>query len=267
MKFVFLILLFPLIILSQNNNFVIGINGGAYLANNNTAILYGGNYTSYNVSSIFNNAITKPAFDQFFQYPYSIYDIPIDIKYSLGTEIGFHLWSQKRKSKIYVDINFSDLKVQDFITIAVDDPNNQSVDPNYVPISITGKEKRNMINLGILKTIYQESNISILAPFFLQVLEVKISENFIIVNNQQYNIPHNNSSLNLNQSTSTYGLGIGSGLALNYFIDKDLSFDIGYHIQYCKTNFSKQLNPWGIQQSFFGRIVLNGSKYLSKSNN
>ena len=67
MKFVFLILLFPLIILSQNNNFVIGINGGAYLANNNTAILHGGNYTSYNVSSIFNNAITKPAFDQFFQ--------------------------------------------------------------------------------------------------------------------------------------------------------------------------------------------------------
>ena len=35
----------------------------------------------------------------------------------------------------------------------------------------------------------------------------------------------------------------------NFFINKDLSIDFGYHIQYSKINFSEQLNEWGIQQS------------------
>ena len=57
------------------------------------------------------------------------------------------------------------------------------------------------------------------------------------------------------------------GLLFNYFINKDLSIDFGYHIQYSKTNFSEELNPWGVQQSLFARVIVNGSKYLSNLNN
>ena len=144
------------------------------------------------------------------------------------------------------------------------------MEPEYFPVSINGKEKRNMINLGITKTIYEESNLSILTPIFLQLLEMRLKENYIVVNNQQYNIIHN-SSIQNNQSQVNspggYGLGFGSGLIFNYFINKDLSIDFGYHIQYSKTNFSEQLNEWGVQQSLFARVIVNGSKYLSNLNN
>ena len=255
----------------QKGELVLGINGGGYFANKNIALIYGGNYTTYNVFSIFNNSINKPTFDQFFQYPYSIYDLPNDIKYSIGTEIGFHLGKQKRKTKYYIDLNFADINVQDFITIAIENQSvTQSLEPEYFPVSINGKEKRNMINLGITRTIYEESNLSILTPLFIQLLEMRLKENYIVVNNQQFYIIHSSASqTNQSQDNSPggYGLGFGSGLLFNYFINKDLSIDFGYHIQYSKTNFSEQLKQWGVHQSLFARVIVNGSKYLSNLNN
>ena len=99
---------------------------------------------------------------------------------------------------------------------------------------------------------------------------MRLKENYIVVNNQQYNIIHNSSTQNNQSQVNSpggYGLGFGSGLIFNYFINKDLSFDFGYHIQYSKTNFSEQLNEWGVQQSLFARVIVNGSKYLSNLNN
>ena len=278
MKKIILFFFFPLVLLSQNNNFVIGINGGVYLANRNTSIQYSGFYNNYGINSIFNNSINKPYFDEYFQTQFNSQNYSImsgekdrlenNIKYNPSPEIGFHLGWVKRKSKFFVDVNFSNIKVQDFINIEVQNQNfTMSTEPQYVPISITGNEKRNMINFGLLKTIYEESNLSILFPFFVQLLEVKIDENFIIVNNQQYYISHNFSTMNFDQNQGRYGLGLGSGLVFNYFIDKDLSFDIGYQMQYSKTNFSEKLNPWGFQQSIFARVIINGSKYLSNLNN
>lgn len=278
MKKIILFFFFPLVLLSQNNNFVIGINGGVYLANRNTSIQYSGFYNNYGINSIFNNSINKPYFDEYFQTQFNSQNYSImsgekdrlenNIKYNPSPEIGFHLGWVKRKSKFFVDVNFSNIKVQDFINIEVQNQNfTMSTEPQYVPISITGNEKRNMINFGLLKTIYEESNLSILFPFFVQLLEVKIDENFIIVNNQQYYISHNFSTMNFDQNQGRYGLGLGSGLVFNYFIDKDLSFDVGYQMQYSKTNFSEQLNPWGFQQSIFARVIINGSKYLSNLNN
>ena len=278
MKKIILFFFFPLVLLSQNNNFVIGINGGVYLANRNTSIQYSGFYNNYGINSIFNNSINKPYFDEYFQTQFNSQNYSImggekdrlenNIKYNPSPEIGFHLGWVKRKSKFFVDVNFSNIKVQDFINIEVQNQNfTMSTEPQYVPISIMGNEKRNMINFGLLKTIYEESNLSILLPFFVQLLEVKIDENFIIVNNQQYYISHNFSTMNFDQTQGRYGLGLGIGLVFNYFIDKDLSFDIGYQMQYSKTNFSEQLNPWGFQQSIFARVIINGSKYLSNLNN
>ena len=59
---------------------------------------------------------------------------------------------------------------------------------------------------------------------------------------------------------------IKGSFLFNFFINKDLSIDFGYHIQYSKINFSEQLNKWGIQQSIFARAIVNGSKYLSNLN-
>ena len=125
-----------------------------------------------------------------------------------------------------------------------------------------------MINLGFQKKIYEESKITLFYPIFVQFLEVKIVDNFITIDNQRYNIIHNfQTSTISNQNQGRIGLGFGSGLVVNYFANKDVSFEFGYHIQYSKTNFSENLDPWGIQNSIFARIVLNGSKYLKNLNN
>ena len=68
MKYIVLFLFFPLIVFSQNNNFVMGINGGLYIANQNTSIQYNGNYNNYGLISILNNPLNQTKFDQFFQY-------------------------------------------------------------------------------------------------------------------------------------------------------------------------------------------------------
>ena len=79
----------------------------------------------------------------FFQYPYYIYDIPSDIKYNPSSELGFSHWMEKEKNQNIMWIStFQILKIQDFITIAVDNPNNLSPEPNYEPVSIIGNEKK-----------------------------------------------------------------------------------------------------------------------------
>lgn len=279
MKYLILFLFVPVIVYSQNNDFVIGINGGVYLANRNTSVQYNGFFNNYGINTILNLSNNKPYIDQYFQNTFNsqIYSIregererlENNIKYNASPEIGFYLGWVNRNSNFFVDINFSNIRVQDFITFEVQNQNfTMSTEPQYVPISVTGKEKRNIINLGYQKKIYEESKITILYPVFVQFLKVEIEDNFITINNQPYPIIHNfQTSTNLRGNQGRIGLGFGSGLIVNYFINKDASFDFGYHIQYSKTNFSENLNPWGIQQSIFARIIVNGSKYLTNLNN
>lgn len=265
-KFILFLVVFPYFILAQEKSkLIFGINAGTYIGNKNTASLYAGNVTSYGVSSILNNINFRPSFEQYFEYPFEISSFPNNIKYNPGTEIGIHIGKEKERSKIYVDINFAELKVQDIVVLAVDNPNNQSTEPNYVPISLIGKEKRNMINIGVQKNIFKESNFSLYVPIFFQLIQVELKQNYIVINQQPYNINHsaiNNS--NQSQNPQGYGIGFGSGFVLNYFINKDISFDLGYHGQFSQTNFSEDLKPWGMQNSIFVRLVINGTDYLKK---
>ena len=65
-KIYYLLLLVPFLSHGQQQSeLVLGINLGGYLANKNTALIYGGNNSSYNVFSIFSNNNIKPTFDQF----------------------------------------------------------------------------------------------------------------------------------------------------------------------------------------------------------
>ena len=268
-KLILFLVVFPYFILAQEKSkLIFGINAGTYLGNKNTASLYAGNVTSYGVSSILNNINFRPSFVQFFQYPFEISSFPSNIKYNPGTEIGIHIGKEKEKSKIYVDINFAELKVQDVVVLEVDNPNNQSTEPDYVPISLIGKEKRNMINIGVQKNIFKEDNFSLYVPIFFQLINVELKQNYVVINQQPYNINHsaiNNSYQN--QNPQGYGIGFGSGFVLNYFINKDISFDLGYHGQFSQTNFYEDLKPWGMQNSIFVRLVINGTDYLKKMMN
>ena len=221
MKYLILFLFFPVIIFSQNNDFVIGINGGVYFANRNTSIQYNGFYNNYGINTILNQSNNKPHIDQYFQNTfnsqiYSISDgemerLENNIKYNASPEIGFHLGLVNKNSRLFVDINFSNIRVQDFITFEVQNQNStMSTEPQYVPISITGKEKRNIINLGYQKKIYEESKITIHYPIFVQFLKVEMGVGkttfirFLINEFQKKN------KINLTEVTSpTFNIKIG----------------------------------------------------------
>jgi hypothetical protein len=231
-KLILYIIIFPSFILAQEKSkLIFGINAGTYLANKNTASLYAGNVTSYGVSSILNNINFRPSFEQFFQYPFEISSFPSNIKYNLGTEIGIHIGKEKERSKIYVDINFAEIKVQDVVVLEVDNPNNQSTEPDYVPISLIGKEKRNMINIGVQKNIFKESKFSLSIPIFFQLIQVELKQNYVVINQQPYNINHstiNNS--NQNQNPQGYGIGFGSELSRLQFDWQIPHYFVGQYI-------------------------------------
>ena len=153
MRFIYLLLLLPFSLNAQyyikKDHWVLGINSGVYLADKNTAHLYRGDATGYGVYSIFNNSINKPTFDDYFGCIdcWDIEELPQNMTYNPSMEIGLHLGKTKEKIKYYIDINFVNLKLQNYVIIAIDDPNNQSTEPTYTPIGIFGNEKRNLYNI------------------------------------------------------------------------------------------------------------------------
>ena len=92
MKKILLLLLLPISIFSQNDSeLIIGINIGGYSANKNTAGLYKGDVTTNNIYTIFNNPNYQTNFDNYFQYPYSVVETPLNSQYRIGLEVGAHI--------------------------------------------------------------------------------------------------------------------------------------------------------------------------------
>ena len=259
MRYILILFLFPLTLSAQfyikKDHLVVGVNFGGFVANSNTAGLYKGDVTAYNVNSIFSNPNYQSYFDDYFQYDWQIDEIPLAMKYNPGLEIGLHLGKQMENIKYYVDFNFAQLTLEDFVIVAVSDPNNQSVNQyTYQPIPIFGEENRTFINAGIVTNIYNEKEFHIGLPIFAQFNSTKFVNNYIAVNNQPYSIIHSPS----NQPSTVPGgfaFGVGSGLLITFALNKQINFTAGYHAQYSKTNINTQLAPWGLQHSIFGRLV------------
>ena len=72
------IITFSSISAQENGSAFFGINVGGFFANKNTSILYTGADASsnYGVEDLFSNTINKPIFDNYFQYPYAIVELP-----------------------------------------------------------------------------------------------------------------------------------------------------------------------------------------------
>ena len=261
-KFILFLVVFPYFILAQEKSkLIFGINAGTYLANNKTAYFYDGAKNVFSNSN-YTNQINESLSLGVSGSPQN-YSFPNNLKYNPGVEIGIHIGKEIQNSKIYIDINFAQLKAQGIGTIELENTNNMSTDPEYRQFGMIGKEKRNMINIGYQKNIFKESNFSLSIPLFFQTIKVEIEKNTVIIEEIPYSVT-NFSNLNQSRNQQKLGIGFGSGFVLNYFINKDISFDLGYHGQFSQTNFSEDLKPWGMQNSIFVRLVINGTDYLKK---
>ena len=255
-KLLLIFMIIPQFYLSQENSnqLTLGINVGGYSANKNTAGLYKGDVTTYNIFTIFNNPNYKPVFDNYFQYPYEIVETPLNSKYRVGLEIGGHIGIKNEFGELFAEINFADISVQEFFIVAVDDPNNLSPDPTYEPIPLFGEEQRTNINVGYSYDLYNEDGITVSFPFFAQITNARLQKNYFVINNQQYNIFHGVAGqTNTNPRGTSFGGGAGLTGAIKF--NDQFSFLVGYYAQYSKIKLREDLQPFGLHHSIFARII------------
>ena len=255
-KIILLFFITPLLFFGQGNDskVVLGINIGGYSANKNTAGLYKGDVTTYNIFTIFNNINYQPTFDNYFQYPYSIAEIPLNSHYRTGLEVGGHIGIKGESGELFAEINFADISVQEYFIVAIEDPNNLTPDPTYEPIPIFGEEKRTNINFGYSFNLYNENGIIIGFPVFAQMTNARLQRNYFVINNQQYNIYHGVAGqTNTNPGGTAFGGGAGLTGAIKF--NDQFSFLAGYYAQYSKIKMNDQLQPFGLHHSIFARII------------
>ena len=256
MKKIIALIVFPIALFGQSGSeLIIGVNIGAYAANKNTAGLYKGDVTSYNIYSIFSNPNYQAEFDNYFQYPYQIVETPVNSTYRVGLEVGAHIGKRNNNGELFIEMNFVNLEVQEYFTVAIDNPNNLSPDPTYQPLPIFGEERRSLINCGYSIDLYNENDVIVGLPIFAQLTNARLERNYIVVNNQQYNINHTVVNQNNNKPG---GIGVGAGIGLTGSIqfNKQFSLLVGYYAQYSRINMQENLKPFGIQNSIFARVLI-----------
>lgn len=248
---------FSSIFSQESGSVFVGINVGGFFANKNTAVLYTGAdaFSNYGVEDLFSNTINKPIFDNYFQYPYAIVELPQTWKYRPALDIGGHFGIHlDGENALYVDVNFSSLDFENFFTVAIEDPNNQSPDPTYEQIALFGEEKRMNINLGLQLSLYQEKGLNAYFSLFGNLNSTRLEKNYFVVNGRQYFINHVLIG-QPNVKPGGVGLGGGAGLGVKYKFNDKFTFDLAYSLYYSKTKMKEDFAPWGVHNGITFRII------------
>jgi len=242
---------------NDDEGFYVGVNFGGFLANKNTAIMYTGgtNVTSYGIESLFANIYNKPYFDEYFQYPYQIVELSQTWKYRPALDIGGHLGIKLGEgNSLYLDANFSSLSFENFFTVAIEDPNNQSPDPTYEQIPLFGEERRMNINLGLQFSLYNENKVNAYFALFGNINSTRLEKNYFVVNGRQYFINHVVVG-QPNVKPGGLGFGGGTGLGAKYKFNDKFTFDLAYSLYYTKIKMKEDFAPWGIHNGITFRVI------------
>jgi len=256
-SFAFLFGLLPSVFSQESGSVFAGVNVGGFFANKNTAIMYTGasNITSYGIENQFANTFNKPIFDEYFQYPYTIAELSQTWSYQVAMDVGGHAGVNLGEGNaFYVDVNFSNLVFENFFTVAIEDPNNQSPDPTYEQIPLFGEEKRMNINLGLQFSLYNEGNLNVYFPVFGNINSARLMKNYFVINGRQYFITHVVPG-QPNVNPGGVGFGGGSGLGAKYKFNDKFTFDLAYSLYYTKTKMKDDFAPWGVHNGVVLRII------------
>lgn len=254
---------------TESGNFFFGINLGAYQANHKTAVIYNGNVSTYGVNYFFNNTFLKPEFDTYFKYNYRVsgFADPKLMKYRPAFNIGGHAGIKLSSSvSLYADINFIKLKVEDYFSVEIDNPNDPKLagQAQIELIPIFGEESRTNLNIGIQTNFYDEGPLKAYFNFFGNVNNSKLEKNYFVINGKTYTITHNaqpngsiNGQVNLQQTIPPGGVGFGggAGIGAKYKFNDKFTFDINYYAIYAKTKMNANLKPMGLNHALVARII------------
>lgn len=241
----------------ESGSFFGGVNVGGFFANKNTAIMYTGSIdiTNYGPQYIFSLPTYKPALDEYFKYTYSIVELPQTFSYRPAMDVGAHIGvSLGEGNAFYIDANFSNLAFENFFTVEIEDPNNQSPDPTYEQIPMFGNEKRFNLNLGLQFSLYKEGAVNVYLPVFANLNSTKLINNYFYINGRQYYITHTIPG-QPNVTPGGIGYGAGSGLGAKYKFNDKFTFDLAYSLYYSKINMKDDFAPWGVHHGIVLRII------------
>ncbi len=252
----------------EGGNLFFGLNLGVFQSNNKTAVIYNGNVTTYGVNYFFQNQFIQPELDLYFKYDYRIESFadPSLMRYRPTLNIGGHGGIKlSENASVYADVNLLQLKVEDFFTVAINNPNDPTtIGETYEQIPIFGEESRTNINLGIQSNFYNENGITAYFNLFGNVNTTRLDKNYFVINNKVYTIVHNaiangnnNGQVNLQQTVPPGGVGYGggAGLGAKYKFNDKFTFDANYYAIYTRTNMNVDLKPFGLNHALVARII------------
>ena len=243
--------------LADSAYFFYGVQIGAFFPNNNTAELYSGSpaVTNFGIESILNNQQFRQEFDNYFRFPYYIAEYPIESRYQTALEIGVHLGYQFNKDiAVFVDLNAYRLRYEQFFTMGIRNPINQSPQDDFERMPIFGEENRFQLNLGTQLSYYNDESINAYIGLFGNVNDVEMRRNYIIINNREYDIFHLTLN-NANQRPGGIGFGGGATLGLKFVISDHVLGDFYYTIVSTQTNMLEDLQPRGLHHSIGFRVL------------
>ncbi len=241
----------------KGSRFTAGIQMGAFFANDNTAHFYSGtpDITNYGINWTLGLQFYKQRFDNYFVHPYYIAEFPFEPVYEPAIEVGLHLGFEiNDEISLFADLNSVRLNYKQFFTMAIDDPSNQSVEPNYERIPIVGKENRFYLNLGTQINCYEDGSSKLYWSLFGSLNDLEVKSNYFTINGIRYDILHPVND-DFNVKPGGIGYGGGTGLGYKFSVANQLNLDIYYNLHYSKTRLNDDLEKFGIAHSVGLRIT------------
>jgi hypothetical protein len=256
-------LLFSSLGWGQEPGLILGLNAGTFVANKNTAAMYNGanvsnptiGYYRRGIESIFSDQNTKPTIDQHYQYPYELVELPIDMRYSPGINIGGMVgYRMDKGTLVYLEANFAQIKIQDVFVVEVNDPNNQIPGGTLEQSPIFAEEQRLNMNFGMQFDIFESNGFVGFMPIFGSLSSIKLESNYIVIGERQYNIFHNYSGIT-NAKIGGLGFGGGTGIGVRYRMVDKYSIGVQYNAIYSKTTLLEDFNPYGLHHTLSLNVI------------
>lgn len=262
-----------MLVFSQDKKWEFGINVGGYKANKHTTIRYDGadvEYSNYNLdveyyyglSSTNTNSVynrVKQSYGDLDWEP-SVDAYPTDMRYNIGLDLGVHLGYFSSETTIFfVDANFANIKVNDALTITVDDPNTQTTQNDIRVESLTGEERRLTVNPGVQFLVGESADASPYISFGPNLTWTRVDKNSMIIQGNEYVLTqYSRNSNNIYSVADFGGIGFGgfAGVGYRYRLRDQIVLDFGYTGMFTKIGLGPDFNKaFKLQSSFYMRIM------------
>jgi len=238
--------------------FSFGINFGAYFSSNKTAEIYSGRstITQFGIDFIlFEQQFSQQVIRDYFRYDYYIAEYPIQTRYKTASEIGGHIeYNLNDAIDLYLDVNITQLKFEQFFTVGINEPNTGRLDDTFEQIPIFGEENRFHLNLGAQFSMYHDEQANFYFSVFSSIINTQMRRNYLVINNLEYEIFHLAFD-RPNQRLGGIGYGGGTGLGFKYRLTDHLTTDFYYNLSYNQVNLSEAFQPYGFNHGLGMRII------------